>query len=160
MTTAMRRVAGVTASAVAVMVLGAGPAVADPAPVLECVAANPDGSYTAVLGVDNDGPSVTIPVGKDTNGKLDNRFSGGDDRGQPTLFPSGRSVGSFTLDVLDGKAVTWHLGSSKLKFDRDGTPCSDAPVAPDVPTVVLGAVAAAAGAAWAFRRVDGRTAAT
>lgn len=153
-TSALRTCRAVVVVAFALLVTTAAPARAAVAPVLECVALNSDGSFTAVYGVDNDGEQVTIPIGKDTNGRLDNYFSPDADRGQPTTFAPGRSVGVVSADAPDGKPLRWHLGDGTVTANRNDRPCSDQPAVPDVPGVLLAGLAASLGAGWAFRRVD------
>jgi hypothetical protein len=72
--------------------------------VLECVANNGDGSYTAYFGYknDNSGP-VAIPVGGQ------NKFSPNPaERGQPTVFQPGRQVGVFSV-LFNGSNLVWTL---------------------------------------------------
>ncbi|NOK62478.1 MAG: 3',5'-cyclic AMP phosphodiesterase CpdA [Chloroflexi bacterium AL-W] len=73
-------------------------------PVLECVVANNDGSYTARFGYDYVGRGRTrIAVGPD------NRFTPEpQDRGQPEVFVSGRWRDMFTVD-FDGSDLVWTL---------------------------------------------------
>lgn len=74
-------------------------------PVLECVAKNTNGTYTAYFGYENkNSVSVTIPVGND------NRFLPHEpqDRGQPSVFAPGRRQFVFKVD-FDGKNIVWQL---------------------------------------------------
>ncbi|MBL8154846.1 MAG: DUF11 domain-containing protein, partial [Anaerolineae bacterium] len=74
-------------------------------PVLECVAKNTNGTFTAYFGYENKNPvSVTIPVGDD------NRFlpHAPQDRGQPSVFGPGRRQFVFKVD-FDGKNIVWQL---------------------------------------------------
>ncbi len=128
-------------------------AAAQIAPVLECVALNTDGSFTAVFGTDNEtGGDVVIPIGKKTNGKWSNAFDGMVDRGQPTLILAGRQPGAFTVTSPDGAVLRWELGDHLVTANRNDRPCSDQPAVPDVPAAVLGGVAALLGAGLGLRR--------
>ena len=77
-------------------------------PVLECVAPNASGGYTAHFGYVNEGTTaVTVPVG-DRNGVA----PGAVDRGQPTSFAPGRTPrfprAAFALD-FDGRDLRWTI---------------------------------------------------
>ncbi|MBI5667966.1 MAG: thrombospondin type 3 repeat-containing protein [Chloroflexi bacterium] len=73
-------------------------------PVLECVANNGNGSYTAYFGYENRNPvAVTIPRGNN------NRFHPEPkDRGQPTVFGPGRQRFVFKVD-FNGRNLVWQL---------------------------------------------------
>jgi hypothetical protein len=73
-------------------------------PVLECVVANGDGSYTAWFGYNNRNTAdVSVPVGSN------NRFTPNPiDRGQTTLFEPGRKVRTFSVTWGGGNLV-WSL---------------------------------------------------
>jgi len=75
-------------------------------PVLEYVYNNPDGTYTALYGYQNDNATVvSIPVGSG------NKFTPlTQSRGQPTTFQPGRQVGVFTVVFSSGNQV-WTLDS-------------------------------------------------
>lgn len=123
------------------------------APVLECVALNTDGSFTAVFGTDNQtGGDVVIPVGNHTNGKWSNQFHGTPDLGQPTLILAGRQRAAFTVTSPDGGRLRWDLGDAKASAGGGDTPCIDQPSVPDVPAAALAGVAALLGAVAAVRR--------
>ena len=77
-------------------------------PVLECVAPNPSGGYTAHFGYVNEGTTaVSVPVG-DRNGVS----PGSANRGQPTSFAPGRTPrfprAAFPLD-FDGRDLRWTI---------------------------------------------------
>jgi len=79
----------------------------DVSPVLEHVAQNPDGTFTAWFGTHNPNDFVvTIPHG------VDNRFTyqgkGVSDLGQPSFFAPGRTVSSFSVQ-FDGSNLVWYL---------------------------------------------------
>ncbi len=125
-------------------------------PVLECVALNTDGTFTAVFGTDNQtGENVVIPVGRRTNGKWSNVFDPTENIGQPTLILTGRQLAVFTTTSADGGVVRWELGDGQATANRNGTPCADQPAVPDVPAALFAGVAALAGAAWGLRRTRG-----
>ncbi len=73
-------------------------------PILECVADNGDGSFTAHFGYLNEGgASVTIAIGPD------NKFKPApSDRGQPTVFLPGRVENAFSA-VFRGRRLVWAL---------------------------------------------------
>ncbi len=73
-------------------------------PVLECVEAQSDGTYTAHFGYDNrNDVTVDFAVGSD------NYFNPAPrDRGQPTSFLPGRQVDVFRVD-FDGSQLVWRL---------------------------------------------------
>ena len=74
-------------------------------PVLECVAAQPDGTFVAWFGYRNPNASpVTLAVG------TTNRFTPTPaNRGQPTVFQPGRQVRVFTV-AFPGTNLVGHLG--------------------------------------------------
>ncbi|MCU0492954.1 MAG: hypothetical protein MUD01_15290, partial [Chloroflexaceae bacterium] len=73
-------------------------------PVLECVAANSDGSYTAFFGYRNDNiVPATVPLG------ARNRFSPEpQNRGQPATFAPGRQRKVFSV-AFDDNNLVWTL---------------------------------------------------
>ena len=88
-------------------------------PVLECVVANDDGSYTARFGYDYVGRGRTrIAVGPD------NRFTPEpQDRSQPEVFVSGRWQDVFTVD-FDGSSLVWTLdGKTATASDNPAQRC-------------------------------------
>jgi hypothetical protein len=88
-------------------------------PVLECVADNGDGTYTAHFGYNNENAYVvTIPIGPR------NRFvPGAEDRGQPTTFQPGRVVDVVQVDFNGGNLI-WQLdGKSGTASSTGSPPC-------------------------------------
>ncbi len=72
-------------------------------PVLEYVLQAGPGQYDAYFGyLNNNAVAVTIPVG------ADNRFTGVQDRGQPSVFQPGRQVAVFVVR-FDGNDLVWTL---------------------------------------------------
>jgi hypothetical protein len=73
-------------------------------PVVERVVALGPGQYRATFGYDNTGSvPVSMPVG------AENRFfPDPQDRGQPTMFLSGRRAEAFSV-VFDGRPLVWRL---------------------------------------------------
>ena len=76
-------------------------------PMLECVTAMADGSYSALFGYKNENKaSVTIPVGSN------NKFSPSPiNRGQTSVFKPGRIVGAFRVS-FNGSNLAWTLQAS------------------------------------------------
>jgi hypothetical protein len=117
-------------------------------PVLECVAANGDGSYTAVFGSYNPSANeITIPVGPH------NFFEGErPDVGQPTVFRADRQVATFSLPFRTG-TVTWNLAGRTATASVTGPPCNNGPEVSEAGMPVLLAVAMAAlSGGWLWRR--------
>jgi hypothetical protein len=100
-------------------------------PVLECVSANGDGTYTAVFGTYNDNSSSrTIPVG------VLNFIPSTDwDRGQPTTFAPGRTVASFSVTFTGH--VTWAIDGIHETALPSSQPCNSAPNVSEAGTPVL-----------------------
>ncbi|MFW5748755.1 MAG: SpaA isopeptide-forming pilin-related protein, partial [Chloroflexota bacterium] len=98
-------------------------------PVLECVIDNYDDTFTARFGYLNaNDQSVDIPVGSD------NRFTGQQDRGQPTSFAPGRQVAVFSVD-FDGSNLVWTLRgpddrTRTATASANSTRCADQPPPP------------------------------
>jgi hypothetical protein len=124
----MRRMGiAVALTAGLLLIVGAAPAAAAAGgtdavhPVLECVSANGDGSYTAVFGTFNPGTEPkTVPAGQD------NFVSGPErDRGQPTTFAPGRTVASFSVPFTG--AINWVLDGTSVTANRSSPPCNSAP---------------------------------
>jgi pimeloyl-ACP methyl ester carboxylesterase len=73
-------------------------------PMLQCVQANPNSTFTAIFGYQNNNPgSGTIPIGdlnKVTPAPLN--------QGQPTFFQVGGVYNAFTVTFNNG-TITWHL---------------------------------------------------
>lgn len=106
---------------------GGGPA----RPVLECVSANGDGTYTAVFGSNNTaGVTDQVPVGRA------NSFSPAPaGRGQPTTFPPGRSVASFSVP-FDGNNLVWQLNGRTSTASATSRPCGAAPNVAEAPMII------------------------
>jgi uncharacterized repeat protein (TIGR01451 family) len=93
-----------------------------------CVDVGADGRYDATFGFQNDAPvDLTVPIG------ADNAVApGGPDRGQPSVFPPGRSERAFTVRGIpaDQKA-TWTIdkgGSERIAVaTASSKPCTDPP---------------------------------
>jgi hypothetical protein len=87
-------------------------------PLVECVKNNGGGSYTAKFGYRNDNTkSVFVPVG--TN----NKFSPTpENRGQPTIFLTGRNYEVFSVN-FDGRNLVWNIFSKKATASKNSTPC-------------------------------------
>ncbi len=92
-------------------------------PILECVADNGDGTWTAHFGYRSNALGLLAAlVG------ADNAFSPGPaDRGQPTSFVPGRTYewpyNDFSV-VFDGNDLTWTLGGASVTANRGSVPCS------------------------------------
>jgi hypothetical protein len=83
-------------------------------PVLECVAPNADGSYTAYFGYKNDN---LVPVSLPIAGQ--NRFSPlPAERGQPTNFAPGRQVRVFSVS-FNGDPLVWTLAGRTATASRN-----------------------------------------
>jgi hypothetical protein len=108
------RLALLAAGAVLSLTAAPGVAAAAPAgsvvPLLDCVRANGDGTWTALFGYDNRTRStVTIPVGPDN--KLTPTSYG---TPQPTRFAPGVHHGVFVAPVTRGAGPMWHLDRTNL----------------------------------------------
>ncbi len=79
-------------------------------PLLDCVVANRDGSWTAVFGYQNTASSpVRIPRGPRNKVTLATVGSP-----QPTTFQPGTHRGAFTVTVPRGAGPMWHLDGTNL----------------------------------------------
>ena len=79
-------------------------------PLLDCVVANDDGSWTAVFGYQNMASSpVRIPRGP--RNKVTPATVGSP---QPTTFQPGTHRGAFTVTVPRGAGPMWHLDGTNL----------------------------------------------
>jgi uncharacterized metal-binding protein YceD (DUF177 family) len=100
------------------------------APVLTCVAANSDGTYTAFFGYDNPN-SYPVTIEKSsttaTNARTsDNRFTPPpDDQGQPITFEPGSQSAVFAV-VFKGNSVVWHLDGKVAEANKNSGGCSQA----------------------------------
>jgi hypothetical protein len=85
-------------------------------PLLDCVVANDDGSWTAVFGYRNTSSSpVRIPTGP--RNKVTPVTYG---TPQPTTFQPGTHRGAFAVPVARGAGPMWHLDGTNLAA-RPGT---------------------------------------
>jgi hypothetical protein len=95
-------------------------------PILECVKANGDGTYTAFFGYYNENDDdVTIPIG------VNNRFSPEpSDRGQPTTFEPGRTPSypkaSFSV-LFTAETLVWTLDGNTSTADQVNNRCDATP---------------------------------
>ena len=99
---------------VAVVALVAAPGAASArgtvVPLLDCVVAHDDGSWTAVFGYRNTSSSpVRIPTGP--RNKVTPATVGSP---QPTTFQPGTHRGAFTVTVRRGAGPMWHLDGTNL----------------------------------------------
>ncbi len=87
-------------------------------PTFQCVRRNPDKSYTAYFGYNNNNSSaVFIPTGSN------NRFSPSPDfRGQPNIFLSGNHQNVFTVN-FNGDNLTWYLAGQSITINKNSTAC-------------------------------------
>lgn len=92
-------------------------------PILECVAVNVDGTYTARFGYESQNTvPVTISI------EEENKFTPvPKDRGQPTVFQPGRIYNAFEV-IFNGNTLTWHLTGPdgqrrNLKASRNSARC-------------------------------------
>jgi hypothetical protein len=100
-------------------------------PLLDCVARNSDGSYTAVIGYTSTHASTTaIPLGSG-NYVTPSRYDGA----QPTTFESGTHHGVFSLTVstVDNTDVTWHVDGGTLSYSGKGPMSSSCPAPTPLP---------------------------
>ncbi|MEM7342920.1 MAG: DNRLRE domain-containing protein [Chloroflexota bacterium] len=95
---------------------------------LECVVDNGNGTYTAFFGYSNpNGVPLNHPIGPD------NRFSPiPEDRGQPTIFPPGRSPATpgdwenapVSINELNSNGLVWILNGRTSSASSSGPQCS------------------------------------
>ncbi|WP_029431961.1 hypothetical protein [Blastococcus sp. URHD0036] len=98
----------------------------DVVPLVDCVMAHPDGSWTAVFGYDNrTGATVDIPFGPGNQ-----VTPAGYDGDQPAQFAAGVHHGVFAVVVSRGGGPMWHLGGENLAARFDGAVC---PAATELP---------------------------
>jgi MYXO-CTERM domain-containing protein len=117
-------------------------------PMLECVAVNGDGSYTAVFGTYNPSTKArTEPVG------AGNLFQPGDpDRGQPTTFAPDRTVASFST-TFSSPELTWVLNGRGVTASASSQPCNSAPnVSEATMPILLAAALMILSGGWLWRR--------
>jgi hypothetical protein len=96
-------------------------------PLLDCVVANRDGSWTAVFGYQNTaGSPVRIPTG--ARNKVTPVPYGSP---QPTTFEPGTHHGAFTVTVARGGGPMWHLDGTNLAARLD--PATACPPSTELP---------------------------
>jgi hypothetical protein len=88
-------------------------------PILECVAENPDGTFTAHFGYDNPNPVVIL-----IDANHDNAFHPGPvfRTGQPEYFIPGRVTDWFSV-LFDGNGLTWTLDGQAVTANRNSPRC-------------------------------------
>jgi uncharacterized repeat protein (TIGR01451 family) len=86
-------------------------------PLLDCIYANGDGTYTAVFGYQNTySNNVNIPVGNN------NQFlTGNQNQGQPVLFLPGLHQNVFTVQF--NSSLTWKLTSNTITATSSSNLC-------------------------------------
>jgi hypothetical protein len=88
-------------------------------PILECVVANADGSYTAFFGYQSDNPAaVDIPAGPDNRFQPTPQY-----RGQPEAFLPGRVQYAFSV-IFDGNSLVWTLKTVTVTVSRTSPRCT------------------------------------
>jgi hypothetical protein len=87
--------------------------------ILECVAENPDGTFTAHFGYDNPNPVVIL-----IDANHDNAFHPGPvfRTGQPEYFIPGRVTDWFSV-LFDGNGLTWTLDGQAVTANRNSLRC-------------------------------------
>ena len=117
-------------------------------PMLECVAINGDGTYTAVFGSSNPSNKArTEPIG------LGNFFWPGEpNRGQPTRFGPDRTVASFSV-TFSTPILNWTLNGRTTVASPRSQPCNSAPSVSEagMPAALAGMLALTGGG-WMWRR--------
>ena len=88
-------------------------------PILECVAENPDGTFTAHYGYENPNPYVIV-----IDANHDNAFHPGPvfRTGQPEHFAPGRVEDWFGV-LFDGNGLTWVLDGNAVTANRNSPRC-------------------------------------
>ena len=107
----------------------ADPGTATISPILECVANQGGGVYTAYFGYKNSGTDpVEIPAGK-VRGTANYFHPDPADRGQPTVFQPGRSPlyphPAFSVN-FDGSNLVWNVNGNTATASYHSTPCPTA----------------------------------
>jgi hypothetical protein len=89
-------------------------------PILECVAENPDGTYTANFGYENPNPFVIVVDAKNHQNKFEPppNFR----TGQPEGFAPGRVTNWFSV-LFDGNGLTWILDGRAVTANRNSPRC-------------------------------------
>ncbi|AFH50125.1 PKD domain protein [Ignavibacterium album JCM 16511] len=87
-------------------------------PTFQCVRRNPDKSYTAYFGYNNNNSyDVFIPTG------VNNRFSPSPEfRGQANVFISGIHQNVFTVN-FNGDNLTWYLAGQSITVNKNSSSC-------------------------------------
>lgn len=90
------------------------------APILECVAENSDGTYTAHFGYNNPNPFVVSLSAKNHENKFEPPpiFR----TGQPVVFAPGRVTDWFSV-IFDGNGLTWLLDGQVVTANRNSLRC-------------------------------------
>jgi hypothetical protein len=99
-------------------------------PAYEGWFANPDGSFSLLLGYYNRNTKQTLDIPVGPNNKIE---PGDPDQGQPTHFETGREWGVFTIKVpkdFGNKAITWTIVSNGEKQSIPFTLNKGYPIAP------------------------------
>ena len=88
-------------------------------PILECVAENPDGTFTAHYGYENPNPYVVV-----IDSRHQNTFHPGPvfRTGQPEYFVPGRVENWFRV-LFDGNGLTWVLDGGAVTANRNSPRC-------------------------------------
>ncbi|MEO5887990.1 MAG: hypothetical protein ABIQ77_10015 [Anaerolineales bacterium] len=88
-------------------------------PILECVAENPDGTFTAHYGYENPNPYVVV-----IDSRHQNTFHPGPvfRTGQPEYFAPGRVEDYFAV-LFDGNGLTWVLDGHAVTANRNSPRC-------------------------------------
>ena len=89
-------------------------------PVLECVAENADGTYTAHFGYENPNPFMVVVDARDHKNKFEPAPSFR--TGQPEGFAPGRVTDWFSV-LFDGNGLTWLLDGNVVTADRNSPGC-------------------------------------
>ena len=88
-------------------------------PILECVAENPDGTFTAHYGYENPNPYVVV-----IDSRHQNTFHPGPvfRTGQPEYFAPGHITDWFSV-LFDGNGLTWLLDGQAVTANRNSPKC-------------------------------------
>jgi hypothetical protein len=87
------------------------------APILECVAGAPDGSFLAHFGYQNPNSDSVVPPAAENTFVPDPP-----NRGQPIVFQPGGLRDAFQVG-FDGSALTWKLTGNQVTASGDSKPC-------------------------------------
>jgi hypothetical protein len=88
-------------------------------PILECVAENQDGTFTAHFGYDNPNPYVVVIDSRHQNAMHPGPVFR---TGQPEYFAPGRVESVFAL-LFDGSGLTWTLDGNAVTANRNSARC-------------------------------------